>query len=521
MPELHWLGDGEAKREARRVPYRLLTPVEQVGDPAAQNLLIQGDNLEALKALLPFYAGRVKCIFIDPPYNTKSAFEHYDDNLEHSQWLSMMYPRLELLRDLLSEEGSIWVTIDDNEAHYLKVLMDELFGRKNFVASIAWQKAFAKKSKAQISGSHDHVLVCAKSADRWSRNLLPREGKALDAFKNPDNDHRGPWQSVAYSVQSEDAERRKEYRYPIGLPSGRKVMPPTGRHWNGLPPRTEELRNDNRLWFGKNGDNSPRLKVFLHEVQEGIVPDTWWPHDEAGSNQDSKKEQLQLFPGIEPFGTPKPEALMHRIIAIASSHGDIVLDSFLGSGTTAAVAQKMGRRYIGIEMGKHAVTHCVPRLKKVIEGEQGGVSEAVGWKGGGGFRFMRLGEPVFRDDGCINPAVRFDTLASYLWFLETGTPHSTGAFTTPLLGVMGGETNEAGVAKPRTALILLYNGILGDRRPQAGNVLTTPIWNGILAQLPPHNGPRVIYGEACRLSRERLKALKVTFKQIPHEIRMR
>lgn len=228
-----------------------------------------------------------------------------------------------------------------------------------------------------------------------------------------------------------------------------------------------------------------------------------------------------MFPGVEPFGTPKPEILMNRIISIASSNGDIVLDSFLGSGTTASVAHKMGRRYIGIELGEHAVTHCLPRLKKVVEGEQGGVSEAVDWKGGGGFRFMRLGEPVFREDGCISQAVRFETLASYLWFLETGKPHSTGTFTTPLLGVMGGETNEVGVTRPRTALILLYNGILGDRRPQAGNVLTTPIWNGILAQLPPHNGPRVIYGEACRLSRERLKALKVTFKQIPREIRMR
>ena len=185
----------------------------------------------------------------------------------------------------------------------------------------------------------------------------------------------------------------------------------------------------------------------------------------------------------------------------------------------------MNRRYIGIEMGEHAVTHCLPRLKKVVKGEQGGISEGVGWKGGGGFRFMKLGEPVFQEDGCINPAVRFNTLASYLWFLETGTPHPTGIFTTPLLGVMGGEVNEEAneesVAKPRTAIILLYNGILGDKRPQAGNVLTTPIWNGILAQLPSHDGPRVIYGEACRLSRERLKALKVTFKQIPYDIRMR
>jgi adenine-specific DNA-methyltransferase len=219
-----------------------------------------------------------------------------------------------------------------------------------------------------------------------------------------------------------------------------------------------------------------------------------------------------------------PERLLEHILRIGTDANDLVLDSYLGSGTTAAVAHKMGRRYIGIEMGEHAVTHCLPRLKKVVEGEQGGISEAVGWQGGG-FKFMRLGEPVFLDDGCINPAVRFNTLASYLWFLESGTPHATGTFTTPLLGVVGGssggEQNEDSAAASRTAIILLYNGILGDRRPQAGNVLTTPIWNGILAQLPPHDGPRIIYGEACRLSREKLKALNVTFKQIPHDIRMR
>lgn len=510
MPFLDWVNKNQAKDTAREVPYHLLKREGIYGTAAdaADNLLIQGDNLLALKALLPFYAGRVKCIFIDPPYNTQSAFEHYDDRLEHSQWLSMMYPRLVLLRDLLAEDGSIWVTIDDNEAHYLKVLMDELFGRANFVASIAWQKAFAKKSKAQISGSHDHVLVYAKNTDTWARNLLPREGKALEAFKNPDNDYRGAWQSVAYSVQSEDANKRKEYRYPIQLPSGRKVMPPTGRHWNGLPPRTEELRNDNRLWFGKDGDNSPRLKVFLNEVQDGIVPDTWWAHDEAGSNQDSKKELLQLFPGIEPFGTPKPEALMHRIISIASNKGDIVLDSFLGSGTTVAVAHKIGRRFIGIEMGDHARTHCLPRLQKVIGGEQGGISQTVGWSGGGGFSFLTLGEPAFDEQGRLNTAVKFPTLAAYVWHVETGSPGQQ-AFDTPFLGLHEGK-----------AYFLLYNGILGDRRPAGGNVLTSAIL-AHLRELCPAPVPFVVYGETARLGPARMASEGVTFKQIPYDVTMR
>lgn len=518
MPELHWLGDTDAKRAARRVPYRMLESVEQVGDASAQNLLIQGDNLEALKALLPFYAGRVKCIFIDPPYNTKSAFEHYDDNLEHSQWLSMMYPRLELLRDLLSEDGSIWVTIDDNEAHYLKVVMDEVFGRKNFISNVIWEKRFSPNSTAiYLSDSHDNILVFSKQKSSWKRNLLPRTEKSDSTYKNPDKDQRGPW-------TSSDLSARNFYSlgsYSVVTKRGRTIAgPPPGRYWTISLEKFNELDRENRIWWGNTGDNQPRLKRFLSDVRDGMVPQTVWHHTDVGHTQEAKKEIVSLF-GADVFGTPKVERLIERVLTIATSSNDLVLDSYLGSGTTAAVAQKMGRRYIGIEMGEHAVTHCLPRLKKVVDGEQGGISEALGWKGGGGFRFMKLGEPVFLDDGRINPAVRFATLASYLWFLEAGAPHATNKFDTPLLGIMGGEQNEDGTSSPRTAIILLYNGILGDKRPQAGNVLTTPIWNGILAQLPAHDGPRIIYGEACRLSTQRLKQLGVTFKQIPYDIRMR
>jgi len=387
------------------------------------NQLIFGDNLLALKSLEQEFSGKVKCVFIDPPYNTGSAFSHYDDGLEHSIWLGLMRDRLEIFKRLLAYDGSLWITIDDNEAHYLKVICDEVFGRVNFVASISWQKVFAKKNKALISGSHDHLLVVAKNIDKWQRNLLPREGMALSAFKNPDNDRRGLWQSVAYSVQSEDAERRKAYRYPIRLPSGREVPPPHGRHWNGLPERTSELREDNRLWFGKEGDSPPRIKVFLNEVQNGIVPDTWWSHDMAGSNQDSKKEMLELFPDIEPFATPKPEKLLCRILTIASNPGDLVLDSFAGSGTTGAVAHKMGRRWIMVELGEHCHTHIIPRLKKVIDGEdKGGITESVGWNGGGGFRYYRLAPSLIVNDrwgnAVINPEYNSAQLAEALAKLE-------------------------------------------------------------------------------------------------------
>jgi adenine-specific DNA-methyltransferase len=402
--ELTWIGKGQRPRLEPRIlledPVRSYHAKQRVTDKDVfDNRLIRGDNLLALKALEAEFAGKVKCVFIDPPYNTGSAFEHYDDGLEHSIWLGLIRDRLEIIRRLLSEDGSLWITIDDNEAHYLKVVCDEVFGRRNFVASIAWQKVFAKKNKALISGSHDHVLVVAKEASTWNRNLLPREGTALAAFRNPDRDPRGLWQSVAYSVQSEDGEKRKAYRYLIRLPSGREVSPPVGRHWNGLPARTDELRSDNRLWFGTDGDNPPRMKVFLSEVQDGIVPDTWWDHGSSGSNQDSKKEMLDLFPEMEPFATPKPEKLLYRILTIATNPDDLVLDSFAGSGTTGAVAHKMGRRWIMVELGEHCHTHIVPRLKKVIDGQDpGGVTEATGWQGGGGFRYYELAPTLLATD---------------------------------------------------------------------------------------------------------------------------
>ena len=418
--ELTWIGKEKRPKLEPRIlledpekSYHAKHRVSQ-GD-IFDNRLIFGDNLLALKALEQEFTGKIKCVFIDPPYNTGSAFEHYDDGIEHSIWLGLMRDRLEIIRHLLLDDGSLWITIDDNEAHYLKVLCDEIFGRRNFVISIAWQKVFAKKNKALISGSHDHILVIAKDIDKWQRNLLPRDGAALSAFKNLDNDRRGLWQSVAYSVQSEDAEKRKPYRYPIHLPSGREVMPPNGRHWNGLPERTDDLRNDNRLWFGKDGDSPPRIKVFLSEVQDGIVPDTWWSHEAAGSNQDSKKEMLALLPNVEPFSTPKPEKLLQRILNIASSPGDLVLDSFAGSGTTGAVAHKMGRRWIMVELGEHCHTHIIPRLKKVVDGEdEGGVTESVNWQGGGGFRYYKLAPSLIVSDRWGNPVINPEYNAAQL-----------------------------------------------------------------------------------------------------------
>ena len=515
MPFLDWVNKNQAKETSRDVPYHLLHQEQTYGD-AADNLLIQGDNLLALKALIPFYAGQVKCIFIDPPYNTQSAFEHYDDKLEHSQWLSMMYPRLVLLRELLAEDGSIWVTIDDNEAHYLKVLMDEVFGRGNFVANVVWEKKFAPQANSVwLSDSHDHVHVYARRKEVWRANLLTRNEAGVARYKNPDNDPRGPWMSDNFTISLTGGQRGAQFAktgvspniYEITTPGGKKLRPSPGRCWRVTEDRYRELRADNRIWFGETGNNVPRYKTFLAEVQDGVVAKTLWRREEVGDNQDGKREVVK-FNGERVFSTPKPERLLHRIIHIATNPGDLVLDSFLGSGTTAAVAHKMGRRWIGIEMGEHARTHCIPRLQKVIEGEQGGISEAVGWNGGGGFRFYTLGETAFDAHGHINAAVRFATLAAYVWHLEVGEP-GTQTFDSPLLGIHNG-----------TAYYLLYNGILGDRRPDGGNVLTQPILQHLNA-LTAHTGPKVIYGESSRLGPARLAAEGITFKQIPYDIKMR
>ena len=502
MPLLHWLTRDADIHAATHAPYRLLEEFRDLshGDRDTGNMLIQGDNLDALKALLPYYAGKVKCIFIDPPYNTRSAFEHYDDNLEHAQWLAMMYPRLELLRNLLAEDGSIWVTIDDNEAHYLKVIMDEVFWRKNFVANVLWQKRTSPDARIHLGAAHDHILVFARYLDRAEFHKLRLSDNQTSNFKNPDNDPRGSWVSTDFTAQG----WRPNQMYKITTPSGAEYEPAQGRCWANIESEFFRLQKEGRMWFGVNGNSRPRVKTYLAE-SIGISSWTWWMNNDVGHNQEAKKEINTLFGSDNAFDTPKPERLIKRILEISTNENDLVLDSFLGSGTTAAVAHKMNRRYIGIEMGDHAKTHCAPRLQKVIEGEQGGISEAVGWKGGGGFRFYRLGDPVFDEAGHIAQGIRFAPLAAHLWFIETGFPFS-GSADSLLLGTHEG-----------TAYYLLYNGILGDKRPNGGNVLTSKI----LSLLPPHDGQKVIFGEACKLSDERLKQERISFRQIPYEIKAR
>lgn len=512
MPTLKWLTRDEDIKASQAVPYRLLQEVPELGYGANDtgNMLIQGDNLEALKALLPFYAGRVKCIYIDPPYNTRSAFEHYDDNLEHTEWLAMMWPRLELLRELLSEDGSLWVSIDDNEGHYLKVILDEVFGRKNFIDTAIWRKNYSPKSSAKhLSSDHDYLLIHAKNSDKWRPKLMPRSDRQNKAYKNLDDDPRGPW-------KTSDLSARNFYslgKYAILSPKGRKIEgPPGGNYWRVSEEKFWELDRDKRIWWGRDGDAIPQIKRFLSEVKQGVTPQTYWHYDEVGHTQEAKKEILTLFEN-DVFITPKPERLLERVVHLASEPGDYVLDSFLGSGTTSAVAHKMGRKYIGIEMGEHAKTHCAPRLRKVIDGEQGGISETANWKGGGGFRFYRLGAPVFNEDGDICTDIRFPVLAAHVWFSETQTPWD-GDPSVPYLGIHNGH-----------AFALLYNGILGDKSINGGNVLTRKtlkvIRDEISKAAPEFDGSMTVYGERTALGDDALTREKIEFKQTPYDVKAR
>ena len=403
--ELTWIGKDKRPRlepriflEDKSLSYqsaKVMTNEEGEANAAFNdNLLIHGDNLLALKALEHQYAGKVKCIFIDPPYNTGSAFAHYDDGLEHSMWLSMMRVRLELLRKLMTDDGSIWITIDDNEAHYLKVMCDEIFGRENYVTSVVWEKADSPRNSArQFSSDHDYMLIYSKNPS-WRPYKLPRTDEANSIYTNPDADPRGPWLPG-------DPYANKPYSkglYSVTGPTGRVFSPPPGRYWRISEDKLRELDDDGRVWWGPNGSARPSIKRYLSEVSE-LVPRTIWSKEDVGSNRTSKNEMRKLFPGDASFDTPKPEALLQRVIHIATKPGDIILDSFAGSGTTGAVAHKMGRRWIMVELGEHCHTHVVPRLQKVINGEdQGGITKAVNWQGGGGFHYLRLAPSLLKKD---------------------------------------------------------------------------------------------------------------------------
>lgn len=412
--ELTWIGKDERPRLEPRIlieepEFSYHAETRREGDHF-DNMLIHGDNLLALKALEtePNVRGKVKCIFIDPPYNTGSAFEHYDDGIEHSLWLTMMRDRIELLYSLLAEDGSMWVTIDDNEAHYFKVICDEIFGRSNFVANAVWQKKYTVANDAKwLSDSHDHVIIYAKNKMAWRPNRLPRTSEMDERYRNPDNHPKGPWKATPLYAKRTGSE--KERAFSFQFKNGFIWTSPRGTSPR-FPADTLRMMDDNdEIWFGVDGTANPSRKTFLSELKiSGTPASTLWLHGDVGHNHEARDEVKAINPD-DPFDTPKPERLIKRILELATTPGDLVLDSFGGSGTTAAVAHKMGRRWVMVELGEHAKTHIVPRMQKVINGtDKVGVTEALNWQGGGGYRFFQLAPSLLQKDKWGNLVINKD-----------------------------------------------------------------------------------------------------------------
>jgi adenine-specific DNA-methyltransferase len=420
--ELTWIGKEKRPKLEPRIlledPEKSYHANYRVSDADIfDNRLIFGDNLLALKALEQEFTGKVKCVFIDPPYNTGSAFEHYDDGLEHSIWLGLMRDRLEIIRRLLPDDGSLWITIDDNECHYLKVLCDEVFGRANFVANCLWQKVYSERMDARgFSVSHDHLLVYQKS-DRFFPRQLPKDQNTaqfgfFDAKVNKYYRRR--------SLRKEGSESLRQDRpsmwYPIPAPDGTEIWPvkPDGTEGRWRWKKENVPVNADQLEFlKKDGRWEIYVKQYLEESPTR-PPATFWANEEVGHNHEAKLE-VRAFNSRDVFSTPKPERLLKRVLEIATDPGDLVLDSFAGSGTTGAVAHKMGRQWIMVELGEHCHTHILPRLKKVIEGkDKGGITDAVGWQGGGGFRYYRMAPSLIVNDRWGNPVINPEHNAAQL-----------------------------------------------------------------------------------------------------------
>ena len=429
--ELTWVG----KYEEEKLEPRILIEDKSktYGDSDTENMLIHGDNLLALKALEGEYTGKVKCIYIDPPYNTGNAFEHYDDGIEHSIWLSMIKSRMEILWNLLDKEyGSIWVSIDDDEMPYLRILMDEICGRQNFIASNVWQKRYSRENREAIGDVHEYILVYAPNPNKFKsgRNKIPVGLDEMKAYKNPNNDPKGPWRPVPMTAQAGHAT--KDQFYEIVTPTGVVHTPPEGRCWSLSKSTYEKLLSEGRIYFGKTGDSQPNTIRYFSEV-EGVVPWTWWPSTDVGHTDEAKKEIYSLFGKNNAFDTPKPERLIERILHIATNPGDLVLDAFIGTGTTCAVAHKMKRRWIGIEMGEQCYEFCEARMKAVVDGEDGGVSKNNNWQGGGGYKFYELAEPLLVKNTTlpvyqINPTYTWDMVCEAICKIEGFTYEPSGEF---------------------------------------------------------------------------------------------
>lgn len=526
MPTLDWIGKSKVINHHLDVPFRVLerqysydADGKHETDNGSENMIIRGDNLEALKALLPRYEGKVKCIYIDPPYNTGNEGWVYNDNVNdpkikkwlgevvgkegedltrHDKWLCMMYPRLKLLQRLLSEDGSIFISIDDTEFHNLRAICNEVFGERNFVTTVIWHKNYAPKGTARhFSEDHDYILVYAKDGDVWEPHKMPRSEKQNKAYKNYDNDPRGLWRPNNLAARNYYSKGT----YSIKCPGGRIIPgPPSGSYWRVSEEKFWELDRDGRIWWGKDGNNVPAPKIFLSEVNDGIVPQTLWEYADVGHTQDAKKEIKNLFSGDMPFDTPKPYKLIERILQLASNPDSIVLDSFAGSGTTAHAVLNMNktdgghRKFILVEMMDYADSITAERVKRVIQGYGSGKTAVPGT--GGSFSFYDLGEPLMIGDE-LNEAVGIEKIRDYIWYTETRKPLPTEKPEHPyLLGASNG-----------TAYYFYYE-------PDSVTVLD----HAFLATITEKADGYIIYADRCALSESKLAELGLVFKKIPRDI---
>lgn len=526
MPTLNWIGKEAVVRHHRDVPYRLLEPVADLscGETDSGNLIVEGDNLHALKALLPRYAGKVKCIYIDPPYNTGNEGWVYNDNVNspeirrwlgevvgkegetldrHDRWLCMMYPRLVLLKQFLAEDGAIFVSIDDNEVANLRLLMDEIFGVQNFISNLIWEKADSPRNSARLfSTDHDHILVYSKQPT-WVPYKLPRSEASNAIYKNPDNDPRGRWLAG-------DPYANKPYSkglFTLVGPTGRSFSPPPGRYWRISEEKLRDLDKQGRIWWGPTKSARPSIKRYLSEVGN-LVPRTIWSKNDVGSNRTSKNEMREIFQDMASFDTPKPVELIKRVLQVATDKDSIVMDSFAGSGTTGHATFKLNsedggtRKCILVEMDSNiAQTVTAERNKRVINGYTTSKGKEVAGLGSG-FQYCKLSEhPLFTADGEIRADVTFAQLAEFVWFAETGGGF-TGDAKSPLLGIHEGR-----------AIYLLYNGILKDKSVQGGNILTQVVYR----KLPEYQGQKVIYAAALR-GTSWARRERIIFKQTPYAL---
>ncbi|MEA5014245.1 MAG: site-specific DNA-methyltransferase [Candidatus Limiplasma sp.] len=517
MPTLNWIGKDKVITHHLDVPYRVLEhrytyPVPGTG---SENKIIRGDNLEALKALLPEYEGRVKCIYIDPPYNTGNEGWVYNDNVNdpkickwlgevvgregedlsrHDKWLCMIYPRLKLLQKLLSEDGVIFISIDDNEQAHLKLLCDEIFGGNNFVATIIWQKRTSPDARKRISNGHEYVLVYSKNATLidTSLNLLDLGEEDARKYKNPDNDPRGPWVSVDFTAQG----YRPNQMYQIKTPSGKVITPPEGRCWKNLENVFDQYYAEGRLWFGSDGNGVPRQKNYLSE-RMGKTIWTWWTNTEVGHTQEATQDLAALLQQKAIFDYPKPVRMIQRMIQVATAKDSIVLDSFAGSGTTAHAVLKMNkqdggnRQFILVEMMDYAETITAERVRRVIDGY--GAVEGTG----GSFSFYDLGETLLNRDQTINEAVPIQRIREYVYYMDTKQP-------IPPLDEE--EPYKLGVYND-TAFYFYYE-----------KERTTTLSHNFLATIQTQAEGYIIYADINVLSEDDLRRYNITFKKIPRDI---